>query len=48
VKAVRLEAFLADSNTNKTEKKNTLPPIERRRLEAMINDDIGLLFDRLL
>jgi hypothetical protein len=48
VKAVRLEAFLADSAITKTEKKNALPPIERRRLEAMINDDIGLLFKRLL
>ena len=47
VKAVRLEAFLPHEKSEKYNINDELTPIERRRLEALINDNVGTLIDRL-
>lgn len=47
VKAVRLEAFLPNEKHEKISNRDSLTPIERRRLEALLNDNNGLLIDRL-
>ena len=47
VKAVRLEAFLPHDKSERLNVNDDLTPIERRRLEALINDNHGSLVDRL-
>jgi hypothetical protein len=47
VKAVRLEAFLPHDKADKVSHDDNLTPIERRRLEALINDNSSMLVERL-
>ncbi|CAF0836953.1 unnamed protein product [Brachionus calyciflorus] len=48
IKAVRLEAFLPPVRTKKQVVSDKLNPIERRRLEAIIDDDANSLIGRRL
>lgn len=50
LKAVRLEAFLPSIKTQqqKLDEPDLLNPIERRRLEALIDDNVNSLIERRL
>lgn len=48
LKAVRLEAFLPPVRSEKPKIQNQLNPIQRRRLEALIDDNSNSLIERKL
>lgn len=48
LKSVRLEAFLPAARQEKLKVSNSLNPIQRRRLEALIDDSSNYLIGRKL